>query len=103
MENKTKIDNKDFLKFFKERCKSNVTYIKSIRFNKKSISIKMDNFDRNFVFNDFFTEKSLYNLIISYLSIYIKENEIKCFNTVGLVYDIDYLKYVYEKLNINYI
>lgn len=100
---RNKIDNKDFLRYMKENEKSNITWIKSIRINKKSISLKMDSFDKNFVFNGFVTEKSVYNMIIFYLSKYIKENQIICFNTVGVAYDIDFLKYQLKKLNINYI
>ena len=94
------INAQNFLEYFKENCRSNVNYIQSIKFNKKSITVKIDDDAKPFVFNSFFTEKRLYNLIISYLSSYIKENEINCFNTVGVVYDIDYLKYTFKKLNI---
>ena len=89
-----KINNKEFLNFFEKRCRSNVpNFIKSIRFNKKSISVRLE--DKNFLFNDLYTKKSLYNDIIGYLSIYIKENNL------NIPYDIDYLKYKYAKLNTN--
>lgn len=94
------INAQNFLEYFKENCPSNVNYIQSIKFNKKSITVRIDEEDKPFVFNDFFTERSLYALIISYLSSYIKENNLNCFNTVGVVYDRDYLKYTFKKLNI---
>lgn len=96
------INNKEFKNYFVNNCKSNVTFIKSLRFNKKSISVTLDKESRNFIFNGFFNEKSLYNLIINYLSLYIKENNLNVFNTVGVVYDKDYLRYVFGDLKINY-
>lgn len=97
------IDNKKFKEYFIEKNHSNMNGIKSIRFNKKSISVTIDKDLVNFFFNDFFTKKSLYKDIIFYLSMYIKENQLICFNTVGVVYDIDYLKYVFSNgININY-
>ena len=86
-----KINNKDFLNYMISKETSNVSFIKAIRFNKKSISIKLDN--NSFIFNDFFTKQSLYNMIIHYLSLYIKDNNINIPN------DIDYLKYKYSKVN----
>jgi len=97
------IDNKEFKNFFLERIKSNRNGIKNIRFNKKSISVTIDKDLIGFYFNNFFTEKSLFKEIIFYLSLYIKENNLNCFNTYGIVYDIDYLNYVFENgINVNY-
>lgn len=87
-----KINNKDFLNYMISNEKSNISFIKAIRINKKSISIKLDN-NSCFIFNDFFTKQSLYNMIIYYLSLYIKDNNIDTPN------DIDYLKYKYSKVN----
>ena len=86
-----KINNKDFLNYITSKETSNVSFIKAIKINKKSISIKLDN--NSFIFNDFFTKQSLYNMIIHYLSLYIKDNNINTPN------DIDYLKYKYSKVN----
>jgi len=88
-----KIDNKKFLEYLKENCSSNLNFIKSIRFNKKSISVKVE--DKQFVFNGLFTEKTLYNIIISYLVTFIKENN------VYYTADRDFLEYKFSKLNIN--
>ena len=90
-----KIDNNEFLEYLIKNCSSNLTFIKKLRINKKSISIYIDYDISNFIFNEFFTENHLYHLIISYLSNYNKQS-----NNVS---DIDYLKYTYKKLNINYI
>lgn len=90
----------EFKKFLISRCKSNLRFISKIKFNKKSISVTITDY-KSLIFNNFFTEKSLYNDIIFYLSLFIKENNIKCFNTNGVVYDKDYLKYVYKNLRIN--
>ena len=87
------INNKKFLEYLKENSKTNLNFIKSIRFNKKSISVKVE--DKQFFFNDFFTEKTLYNIIISYLVTYIKTNN------VYYTADRDFLEYKYAKLNIN--
>ena len=87
-----KINNKDFLNYMISNEKSNISFIKAIRINKKSISIKLDN-NSCFIFNDFFTKQSLYNMIIYYLSLYIKDNNI------NIPSDIDYLKYKYNKVN----
>ena len=62
-----KINNKEFLEYMICKETSNISYIKSIRFNKKSISIKLDKDVECFIFNDFFTKQSLYNMIIHYL------------------------------------
>ena len=87
-----KINNKEFLNYMVSKELSNISFIKSIRINKKSISIKLKH-DECFVFNDFFTKQSLYNMIIHYLSLYIKDNNI------DIPSDIDYLKYKYSKVN----
>lgn len=86
------INNKDFLNYMISKEISNISYIKAIRFNKKSISIKLNN-NECFIFNDFFTKQSLYNMVIFYLSLYIKDNDI------DMPTDIDYLKYKYNKVN----
>ena len=86
------INNKDFLNYMISNEKSNISFIKAIRINKKSISIKLDN-NSCFIFNDFFTKQSLYNMVIHYLSLYIKDNNI------NIPSDIDYLKYKYNKVN----
>ena len=87
-----KINNKEFLNYMVSKELSNISFIKAIRINKKSISIKLNN-DECFIFNDFFTKQSLYNMIILYLSLYIKDNNI------DIPSDIDYLKYKYNKVN----
>ncbi len=86
------INNKDFLNYMISNEKSNISFITAIRINKKSISIKLDN-NSCFIFNDFFTKQSLYNMVIHYLSLYIQDNNIDIPN------DIDYLKYKYNKVN----
>lgn len=86
-----KINNKEFLNYMVSKEPSNISFIKTVKINKKSISIKLDN--NSFIFNDFFTKQSLYNMIINYLSLYIKDNNIDIPN------DIDYLKYKYSKVN----
>ena len=86
------INNKEFLNYMVSKELSNISYIKAIRFNKKSISIKLND-NECFIFNDFFTKQSLYNMIIFYLSLYIKDNDI------DMPTDIDYLKYKYNKVN----
>lgn len=88
-----KINNKDFLNYMISKETSNISFIKAIKINKKSISIKLNNDSEKFVFNNFFTKQSLYNMIINYLSLYIKDNNINIPN------DIDYLKYKYNKVN----
>lgn len=87
-----KINNKEFLNYMVSKEISNISFIKAIKINKKSISIKLDN-NSCFIFNDFFTKQSLYNMIIHYLSLYIKDNNI------NIPSDIDYLKYKYNKVN----
>lgn len=80
------------LKYLKDNNKNiNLEFIKSIRFNKNSISIKVEN--KSFFFNGLFTEQHLYNIIIKTLSNYNYFNN-KCS-------DIDFLRYKYKKLNIN--
>ena len=86
------INNKEFLNYMVSKELSNISYIKAIRFNKKSITIKLND-NECFIFNDFFTKQSLYNMIIFYLSLYIKDNDI------DMPTDIDYLKYKYSKVN----
>lgn len=87
-----KINNKEFLNYMASKELSNISFIKEIRINKKSISIKLND-NECFIFNDFFTKQSLYNMIIHYLSLYIQDNNIDIPN------DIDYLKYKYNKVN----
>ena len=87
-----KINNKEFLNYMISKEISNISFIEAIKINKKSISIKLNN-NECFIFNDFFTKQSLYNMIIHYLSLYIKDNNINIPN------DIDYLKYKYNKVN----
>ena len=86
-----KINNKEFLNYMVSKETSNISFIKAIKINKKSISIKLDN--NSFIFNDFFTKQSLYNMIIHYLSLYIKDYDI------DMTTDKDYLKYKYSKVN----
>ena len=87
-----KINNKEFLNYMVSKEQSNISFIKAIKINKKSISIKLDN-NSCFIFNNFFTKQSLYNMIIHYLSLYIRDNNI------DVPSDIDYLKYKYSKVN----
>lgn len=87
-----KINNKEFLEYMVSKEINNISFIKAIKINKKSISIKLDN-NSCFIFNDFFTKQSLYNMVIHYLSLYIKDNNI------DIPSDIDYLKYKYNKVN----
>lgn len=87
-----KINNKEFLNYMITKEKSNISFIEAIKINKKSISIKLNDVEC-FVFNDFFTKQSLYNMVIFYLSLYIKDNDI------DMPTDIDYLKYKYSKVN----
>ena len=88
-----KINNKEFLNYMVSKEASNISFIEAIKINKKSISIKLNKDVACFVFNDFFTKQSLYNMVIFYLSLYIKDNNIDTSN------DIDYLKYKYSKVN----
>lgn len=87
-----KINNKEFLNYMISKEISNISFIEAIKINKKSISIKLNN-NECFIFNDFFTKQSLYNMVIFYLSLYIKDNNI------DMPTDIDYLKYKYNKVN----
>lgn len=87
-----KINNKEFLNYMISKEISNISFIEAIKINKKSISIKLNN-NECFIFNDFFTKQSLYNMVIFYLSLYIKDNNI------DMPTDIDYLKYKYSKVN----
>lgn len=87
-----KINNKEFLNYMITKEKSNISFIEAIKINKKSISIKLNDVEC-FVFNDFFTKQSLYNMVIFYLSLYIKDNDI------DMPTDIDYLKHKYSKVN----
>lgn len=87
-----KINNKEFLNYMISKEISNISFIEAIKINKKSISIKLNN-NECFIFNDFFTKQSLYNMVIHYLSLYIKDNDI------DMPTDIDYLKYKYSKVN----
>ena len=87
-----KINNKKFLNYMITKEKSNISFIEAIKINKKSISIKLNDVEC-FVFNDFFTKQSLYNMVIFYLSLYIKDNDI------DMPTDIDYLKHKYSKVN----
>ena len=86
------INNQDFLNYMISKEISNIFYIKAIRFNKKSITIKLND-NECFIFNNLFTKQSLYNMVINYLSLYIKDNNI------DIPSDIDYLKYKYSKVN----
>ena len=86
-------DSKNFLIYLKEHNNINLNFITNIKFNKKSITIKIKN--KDFFFNNLFTEKSLYNLIIVNVSNYLRDNNLNC-------WDIDYLKYKYQKINIKY-
>ena len=94
--NMVNVDNKNFLKYLKEKSNMNLNFINLIKFNKNSISIKVNDkqYVNNFVFNDLFNKKSLLNLIIKMLHNYMYFNNIECS-------DIDYLTYRFKKLNIN--
>lgn len=94
--NNKNIDNKKFLEFFINRNHSNMNGIRKINFNKKSISVTIDKDLRNFFFNDFFTEKSLRYDILTYLKIYVNENNLNLSN------DLDIYKWKFEKINVNY-
>ena len=80
----------DFLQFLQNKCPQNLTFIKRIRFNKRSFTVTID--DDGFVFNEFFTEKRLYSLILRYLVIYLSNKDI--------LSDYDFLEYKYKKMNI---
>lgn len=94
--NNKNIDNEKFLNYFlNENLKRGINRngLKKIRFNKKSISVTIEN---NFYFNSLFNEKSLLNEILKILQLYIIENNL------NLCSDIDFLKYKYSKINCNY-
>lgn len=77
-----KINNKKFLEYIKENEISNTpAFIKSIRVNQKSISVKV--VDSQFLFNNIFGKKSLYAMIISHLRNY------------GEIKDRDFLQWKY--------
>ena len=61
-----KINSKEFLTYIKQHDRSNTfNFVSSIRVNKKSISVKID--DKHLLFNSMFNEKNLYNLILKHL------------------------------------
>ena len=94
--NNKNIDNEKFLNYFlNENLKRGINRneLKKIRFNKKSISVTIEN---NFYFNNFFTKKDLLNEILKLLQLYIIENNL------NLPHDLDFLKYKYSKINCNY-
>lgn len=94
--NNQNIDNKKFLSYYlDENLKHGINRngLKKIRFNKKSISVTIEN---NFYFNSLFNEKSLLNEILKILQLYIIENNL------NLCQDMDFLKYKFKKININY-
>ena len=94
--NNQNIDNKKFLSYFlNKNIKQGINRngLKEIRFNKKSISVKIEN---HYYFNDFFSEKDLLNEILKILQLYIIENNL------NLCQDMDFLKYKFKKININY-
>ena len=66
-----KINNKEFLNYMVAKETSNISFIKAIKINKKSISIKLNKDVECFIFNDCFTKQSLYNMVIHYLSLYM--------------------------------
>ena len=94
--NNKNIDNKKFLNYYLEKnLKQGVNRngLTEIRFNKKSISVTIEN---HYYFNDFFNETSLLNEIIKTLQMYIIQNDL------NLTHDMDFLKYKFKKININY-
>ena len=94
--NNKNIDNKKFLMYFlNENIKHGINRngLTEIKFNKKSISVKIQN---HFYFNNLFTEKDLLNEILKLLKMYIMEHNL------NLCYDMDFLKYKFKKININY-
>ena len=91
------IDNKKFLNYFLEKNLKqgiNRNGLKEIRFNKKSISVKIQN---HYYFNDFFTEKDLLKEILNFLKLYIIRHNL------NLCHDMDFLKNKFKKINIKYI
>ena len=96
MLNNKNIDNKKFLNYFlNENLKHGINRnaLTEIRFNKKSISVTIEN---NFYLNSLFTEKDLLNEILKILQLYIIENNLNLCN------DLDFFKYKFKKTNINY-
>ena len=94
--NNKNIDNEKFLKYYlNQNLKNGVNRngLKKIHFNKKSISVTIEN---HYYFNDFFNETSLLNEIIKTLQLYIIQNDL------NLCHDMDLLKYKFKKININY-
>lgn len=95
--NNQNIDNKKFLSYFlNKNIKQGINRngLKEIRFNKKSISVKIEN---DFYFNNLFTEKDLLNEILKLLKMYIMEHNL------NLCSDKDFLEYKFKKINITYI
>ena len=83
------INNKELLKFLKNKDNTNTyNFIKNIRFNKNSITIYL--YDSNFLFNNLFNKNSLYKYILSYLRLYLNNNN----------YDLYYLESKYKTLKI---
>ena len=94
--NNKNIDNKKFLSYFiDENLKHGINRngLTEIRFNKKSISVTIEN---NHYFTNFFTKKDLLNEILKLLQLYIIENNL------NLTHDMDFLEYKYNKINCNY-
>ena len=94
--NNKNIDNEKFLKYYlNQNLKNGVNRngLKKIHFNKKSISVTIEN---NYYFNSLFTEKDLLNEILKLLKMYIMEHNL------NLCHDMDFLKYKYNKINCNY-
>lgn len=94
--NNKNIDNKKFLNYFlNENLKHGINRngLTEIRFNKKSISVKIQN---QFYFNNLFTEKDLLNEILKLLKMYIMEHNL------NLCSDKDFLEYKFKKLNVKY-
>lgn len=89
-------NNNEFLNFFiEENLKYGINRngLKKIKFNKKSISVTLEN---NFYFSSFYTEKDLLNEILKILQLYIIENNL------NLCQDMDFMEYKFKKININY-
>lgn len=90
------INNDDFLKYYlQNNLKNGINRngLNGIRFNKKSISVTIQN---HHYFNDFFNEKNLLNEILKILQIYIIEHNL------NLPHDMDFLRHKFKKININY-
>ena len=93
--NNKNIDNEKFLKYYlNQNLKNGVNRngLKKIHFNKKSISVTIEN---DFYFNNIFAEKDLLNEILIILQKYIIENDLNLCN------DLDFLKYKFKKINLN--